>query len=157
MLLLAACAGKEPPGPCPTVVAVPDARQLVRFAGEDRDLTDVLFEARLEDAVLICDYEEDVIEAQMRVRFLAVRGPAERDRLARFSYFVAIATREQEIAAREEFELAVPFEGNRTRVLATEELTPRIPLGAGQGGQDYVIYVGLALSPEEFRYNRENR
>jgi hypothetical protein len=91
------------------------------------------------------------------VRILTVDGPANREHVANFAYFVAVATRDQRIVAREEFDVAVPFEGNRTRVFAVEEVSPRIPLRPGQTGADYVIYVGLALTPGEFQYNRENR
>ncbi len=157
--VLAGCSAfdREPPPPCPLAFPVPDARTLTRFTGQGRDLTDVLFEARLEDVVLICDYDDDVIEADMRLRILVVDGPADRERVAKLAYFVAIATRDHKIVAREEFDLEVPFEGNRTRVLAVEEVSPRIPLRPGQSGVDYIVYAGLALSPAELRYNRENR
>ena len=157
-VVLAACSGNAPPPPpCPTIVPVADAAQLVRFDGNGRDLTDVLFEAKIEDYALTCEYDDGVIESQMLLQVLAVRGPADRDRVAKFSYFVAIATRDQKIGAREVFDLAVPFEGNRTRVLAAEELTPRIPLKPGEDGSNYLIYVGLSVTPEELQYNRENR
>jgi hypothetical protein len=156
-VVLAACSAPPPPPPCPTIVPVADAAQLVRFNGNGRDLTDVLFEAKIENYSLTCDYDDGVVESKMILRVLAVRGPADTDRMAKFSYFVAIATRDQKIGAREEFDLAVPFEGNRTRVLATEELTPKIPLQAGEDGSNYLIYVGLSITPEELQYNRENR
>ena len=148
---------REPPPPCPRVFPVADARMLTRFTGQGHDLTDVIFEARIEDVVLICDYDDGVIEADVRVRVLVVDGPADRERVVDLTYFVAIATRDHRIVAREEFGLSIPFEGNRTRVLATEEISPRIPLGPGQSGADYVVYVGLALTPDELQYNRENR
>jgi len=93
----------------------------------------------------------------MRIAITAVRGPADVARKARFAYFVAIATRERKILAREEFGLEIPFPGNQTRVVAVEEITQNIPLKPGQSGIDYVVYVGLALSPRELRYNRENQ
>jgi hypothetical protein len=136
---------------------VAEARELTRFAGQGRDLTDVLFEARVHDVALICEYDDGVIEADLRVRIMAVDGPANRGRKIRLAYFVAIATRDRKIVAREEFELEVPFGGNRTRILAVDEVSPRIPLRPGQSGTDYVIYVGLALTPAELRYNQENR
>jgi hypothetical protein len=158
-LLLGACGlfSEDLPPLCPRALPVPDARDLVRFTGQGRDLTDVLFEARVQDVTLICERDENIIKADMRVQILTVDGPADRERVANFSYFVAIATRDQNIMAREEFDLTVPFEGNRTRVIAVEEVSPRIPLKPGQSAEDYVIYVGLALTPEEFQYNRENR
>lgn len=160
LLPLAACSAlfpEDPPGPCPRVVVVPDAREMVRFNGDGRDLTDVRFEAKIEQAGLICEYDDDAIEATLRLRILAIHGPADAERQANFRYFVAIATRDQKVLAREEFGLEVPFEGNRTRVAALEELSPRIPLRPGQSGADYLVYVGLRLSPDELQYNRDNR
>lgn len=158
-LALAGCgfAERRPPPPCPTVFPVAEARELTRFAGQGRDLTDVLFEARVQDVALICEYDDGVIEADLRIRIMASDGPANRGREIRLTYFVAIATLDRKIVAREEFELQVPFEGNRTRVIAIDEVSPRIPLQPGQSGADYVIYVGLALTPVELRYNQENR
>jgi hypothetical protein len=158
-LALAGCGfgDRGPPPPCPTVFPVAEARELTRFAGPGRDLTDVLFEARVQDVALVCEYDDGVIEADLRVRIMAVDGPANRGREVRLAYFVAIATLDRKIVAREEFELEVPFEGNRTRVVAVDEVSPRIPLRPGQTGADYVIYVGLALTPAELRYNQENR
>jgi hypothetical protein len=159
LLALAGCGfgDQAPPPPCPATFPVAEARELTRFAGQGRDLTDVLFEARVQDVALICEYDDGVIEADLRVRIMAVDGPANRGRELRLTYFVAITTLDRKIVAREEFELEVPFEGNRTRVVAVDEVSPRIPLRTGQTGADYVIYVGLALTPDELQYNRANR
>lgn len=158
-LVLAGCGfgDRGPPPPCPTAFPVTEARELTRFAGQGRDLTDVLFEARVQDVALVCAYDDGVIEMDMQIRIMAADGPANRGRKVRLAYFVAIATLDRKIVAREEFELEIPFEGNRTRVVAIEEVSPRIPLRPGQTGADYVIYVGLALTPDELRYNQENR
>ncbi len=161
LLGLAGCGGlfsdEAPPPPCPTVFPVAEAREVTRFAGQGRDLTDVLFEARIQDVVLLCGYDDGVVEMYMRVRILAADGPANRGRKVRVTYFVAIATLDRKIVAREEFELEVPFEGNRTRVVAIDEVSPRIPLSPGRTGADYIIYVGIALTPAELRYNLDNR
>jgi hypothetical protein len=156
-LVLAACAGDEGPPPCPPVLRVPDAVRLVRFEGPGRDLTDVRFEAALTGVRLACDYDDGVMEGRLQVTVEALRGPADRERRAGFAYFVAIATADKTVLAREVFELTVPFEGNRTRVAVSDELTPRIPLKPGETARDYRIYLGFALTPEELRYNRRNR
>ena len=156
--LLAACAGEEAaPLPCPQVVGVTGATNLVRFNENGRDLTDIVFEAQLRNTALICAYDDSVLEADLRVSIEAMRGPANAERLAKFAYFVAIATRDREILAREEFPLEVPFPGNQTRIAAVEESSQRIPLRPDESGNDYVIYVGLALKPSELQYNLENR
>ena len=133
-----------------------DASNLVKFEGTGRDLTDVRFEVKLQQVRLSCEYDDDVIESVLLINMIATRGPADSQRQAPLRYFVAIATLDHKIVAREEFEITVPFEGNRTRVAVTEELEPRIPLKAGQTGTDYQIFVGLSLSREELRYNQEN-
>ncbi|RMD63341.1 MAG: hypothetical protein D6826_05200 [Alphaproteobacteria bacterium] len=156
LALLGACTSAPPP-PCPSVVGVPGARNLVRFNGPGRDLTDVAFEAAIQRAdVIACEVDDNVLTAEMQVTLRATRGPADIRRMAPVRYFVAIATRDRKVLAREEFALDIPFEGNRTNVLAVDELEPRIPRGPDKTGADYVLYVGLVLTPEEFRYNREN-
>jgi len=154
---LAACAKEPPPPPCPAVVPVADAAQMVRFNGAGHDLTDVVFEARIQNYALTCEYDDGVIDSKMMLSVLAVRGPANQDQVARVGYFVAVATRDQKIAAREEFGLEIPFEGNRSRVVAVDEVAPRIPLKTGESGDNYVIYIGLIVTPEELQYNRQNR
>ncbi len=155
--LLAACAQNGAPPPnCPKVVTLQDASRLVKFTGAGRDLTDVIFEAELRGVGLSCRYDDGALALLLNVELAAARGPADRERLARLGYFVAIATRDRRIIAREEFDVALPFEGNRTRVRLIEEITPRIPATPGLNGADYLIYVGFRLSPDELRYNREN-
>jgi hypothetical protein len=157
-LLLAACSGDDEVVPaCPDVLLVPDAARLVRFTGPGRDLTDVRFEIALQGAGLSCEYDDEGMEGALQVSFVASRGPADRDRLAPFTYFVAVVTADKQVVTRRQFDLAVPFEGNRSRVAVSEELTPRIPLKAGESVFDYRIFVGLSLTPEELRYNRANR
>ncbi len=155
--LLAACSGDDVPPPCPEAVRVVDASRLVKFEGPGRDLTDVRFEAELQSVQLACEHDDGVVESTLGVTFQVLRGPADRERLAPLKYFVAIATRDKVVVAREEFDLGIPFKGNRTRVRVFEELTPRIPLKPDESGADYRIYVGFSLTREEMRYNRQNR
>lgn len=155
--LLAACASDEEENfACPPIFRVADASHLVKFDGTGRDLTDVLFEIDLEELTGACLYDDDVVEITLDVSFTATRGPADRQRLAPIKYFVAITTLDQQVLAREEFDLNIPFEGNRTRVSVIDQLEPRIPLKPAETGTDYRIFVGISLSPEELRYNREN-
>ena len=160
--VLLACSSDDPISAglvCPDAVIVADAARLVKFQGTGRDLTDVLFEAEVDDVNIACTYDDDenAIEAELQVLLLANRGPADQGRQAQFRYFVAIATSNRAVLAREEFDLAIPFEGNRTRVAIAEQLEPRIPLAPGQTGGEYRVFVGLSLTPEELDYNRRNR
>jgi len=154
--LLAGCAGEPETRPCPRAVVLNDAAKQVRFNGQGRDLTDVLFEASISTGRLVCEYDENVLDVDLQVEVIASRGPANSDRLANITYFVAVSQTDQTVLARESFDIAIPFPGNRTRVSGLEEIGQVITLPAGQDGGDYLIYVGLELTHEEIEYNRAN-
>lgn len=156
LALLAGCAGEPEVRPCPRAVVLNDASKQVKFDGQGRDLTDVLFEASVSTGRLICEYDENVLDVDLQVEVIASRGPANNDRLANVTYFVAVSQLDQTVLARESFDIAIPFPGNRTRVSGLEEIGQVITLPAGQDGGDYVIYVGLELTHEELEYNRAN-
>jgi hypothetical protein len=156
-ILLAACAGEEVVPPCPQLQLLKDTDRLVKFVGTGRDLTDVEYEAALRAPFMSCEYDDNVIESVLTVNLVALRGPADDDRIAQISYFVAITNENNRNVVKEEFTVEIPFEGNRTQVIATEEVEPRIPLQAQETAADYRVFVGLRLTPDELRYNQENR
>jgi hypothetical protein len=156
-ILLAACAGDEVVLPCPELQLLKDTDRLVKFVGTGRDLTDVEYEAALREPFMSCEYEDNVIESVLTVNLVALRGPADDDRIAQISYFVAITNQNNRNVVKKEFTVEIPFEGNRTQVIATEEVAPRIPLQPQETAADYKVFVGLRLTPDELRYNQENR
>lgn len=155
--LLASCAAEPEVRPCPKAVVLTDAARQTKFTGQGRDLTDVLFEASIQTGRLVCEYDENVLDVDLQVQVIATRGPANSDRLANLSYFVAVTRTDETILARESFDIAIPFPGNRTRVSGLEEIGQVITLVGDEDGGDYRIYVGLDLSREELEYNRANR
>lgn len=155
---LAACGANRPPPPCPVAATVADAATLTTYRpGEGRDLTDVTFEAAIAGAVTGCVFKEDKLQVDLRVEILAQRGPADRDRVGEFQYFVAIATSERTILAKEFFTVRVDFPDNRRRAGVFEEIGEVIFLKPGQTGSDYSIFVGFQLSPEQLEENRQRR
>lgn len=155
-LLLAGCASEPETRPCPQAVVLSDASRQVKFSGQGRDLTDVLFEATIGTGRMVCEYDENVLDVDLQVQVIAARGPANSDRLANISYFVAVARSDQTVLARQSFDIAIPFPGNRTRVSGLEEIGQVITLQGQEDGGDYRIYVGLDLTREELEYNRAN-
>ena len=156
LALLAGCASEPETRPCPQAVVLSDAARQVKFAGQGRDLTDMLFEASISTGRLVCEYDDDVLDVDLQVEVVASRGPANSDRLANITYFVAVSRTDRTVLARESFDIAIPFPGNRTRVSALEQIGQVITLPSGEDGGDYLIYVGLELSREELEYNRAN-
>lgn len=162
-LVLAACnrAPEAPPPPCPEILVPSETQTLTRFAeGAGQDLTDIVFEANVANFGGFCDTDIDrddrtgEVEVEMTLLFETTRGPANTSRTGQFTYYVAIADRDEKILARQTFTSEVQFVGNRHKVGAREELTQTIPLGPGQNGEDFVIYIGLQLTADQLEYNR---
>lgn len=156
LALLTGCAGEADTRPCPQAVVLTDASRQVKFSGPGRDLTDVLFEASIQAGRLVCDYDDNELDWDLQVEVIAQRGPANSDRLANITYFVAVAQSDQSVLDRQSFDIVIPFPGNRTRVSGMEEVGQIINLRGNETGRDYRIYVGLELTREEIDYNRAN-
>jgi hypothetical protein len=159
-LLLSGCGAlmDEPPGPCPVATQVNDAARLTRFKEGSGDLSDVLFDVAIENVAYACEYDgEEAVDMVITITMVAAEGPANPDNTADFSYFVAVATSDRQILAREDFAVTVPFEGNTTRVKITETVEPRIPLPPNTTGANYRVFVGLAVTEAELQYNRTRR
>ncbi|HKY94824.1 MAG TPA: hypothetical protein VJL84_05935 [Kiloniellales bacterium] len=159
-LLLSGCGAilDEPPGPCPVATQVNDAARLTRFKEGSGDLSDVLFDVAIENVAYACEYDgEEAVDMVITITMVAAEGPANSEGAANFSYFVAVATTDRQILAREDFAVSAPFEGNLTRVKITETVEPRIPLPPNHTGANYRVFVGLAVTEAELQYNRTRR
>jgi len=162
---LAACSiGETAVAPeCPHIIIVKDTAELTAFRpGPGRDLTDVVLDARIDrfDGECETDLESDRsgrVNVDLQLIFEATRGPANETREGKFSYYVAIGDRGGAILAKKVFDTSFEFAGNRNRIGGAEELTQEIPLKPGDLGDDFDIFVGFQLSPEQLAYNRAKR
>lgn len=160
LALLSGCGAltREAPGPCPPIVAVDDASSMTRFTPGGTDLTDVLFEVGVDDVRYGCEYDgKQAINLDATVVLIGSRGPANTTGTADFSYFIAVATTDRQILARQDFPVSIPFRGNLTRVRLTDSVQMRIPLQEGQTGANYRIFIGLDITEEELSYNRRRQ
>lgn len=150
---------------CPDYRVLADAANLVKFRqGPGRDLTDVNFESTIVGVQLVCESDVDkktgkgTVEVSVTVRFGAARGPANRDRKARFVYFIRIVARDNRILYGEDFPLTVGFPGNRTKLqFRGEPIVLEIPVTAKRSTNSFTIFTGFKLSPEEIKFNRSKR
>lgn len=146
--------GAGKPVSCPQVTKVDEAALLTRFNAVGHDITDVMFDAFIGDINGTCKATDAGVTVNMTVDIIASRGPADKSRKASFNYFVAITDSKDKVLAREQFDTFIDFPGNKTRNGIREQLEEKIPLGATQRGDDYRVYVGFVLTPDELAYNR---
>lgn len=157
---LAGCGQRAAPPPCPDVRILAVTADLVQFRpGAGRDLTDVEFEVSTENLSGSCSYRRDgtQVEVDLSVTFIVERGPALQGNSVRFPYYIAIVTRDEQIRAKEVFDVDLTFQQGQRRIGVTENSRERIPLGDGEIGLDYQILVGLQLTEEQLAFNRRER
>lgn len=158
---LASCSifqSKETP-PCPPVYILADAGNLTKYRpGNGRDLTDIAFEGEIRGYQGSCQYDEKGAKVDIQVSFALTRGPANSDRKAQFSYFVAIPHFFPSPEAKAEFPVSVDFpEGTNYMRYTDEEVSMRIPVKDKDVISKYEIYIGFQTSPEELEYNRQHK
>lgn len=149
--------------PCPHVSVLSDAAALTRFAeGAGQDLVDVDYQIDIIDVRSGCQYvnsesDEQVVIVAMAPVFVALRGPENRDRQARFEYFVSVVNSQRVVLNKQTFGLLVEFPGNLTRVALRDDdppVTADITVAEGRAVTDYEILIGLQLTPDQLEYNR---
>lgn len=159
---LASLTGAPPPPPCPPVSILKDAATVTRFApGGGQDLVDVVNEGEITGYDLTCEYDIDKktkagkVVITLGLHVAATRGPADRQRVAPFRYFIAITDADRNVLDKQVFDIAVPFTGNTTSIPVRDAPVPMtIPLSAGMTGLEFELFTGFQLTPEEVSYNR---
>ena len=162
--LLGACGilgSKKPPPPCPKIVILKDAGKVTKFRpGAGRDLSDLLYEARLHEIATKCKYNRKKREVQvdMHLTIVARRGPAGETRHAKMQYFIAIMDPERNILAKEVFDADLVFPVNVDKGSITESLDQVIPFSAYYpDASKYVILGGFQIGSGELDLNRKKR
>lgn len=150
--------------PCPRVSILADAATVTRFKeGLGRDLIDVDFKGALTGFRGSCGYDIDedtdsgTLSLDLAVVMNLERGPANKGREIGFEYFISVTDSSKKVLNKEIFDVKVTFPGNQTVLTWSEDpddpVILTIPLKAGERGQDFIIFVGFQLSPEEYQYN----
>ena len=159
-ILLAAC-GIFGPGEvkvCPRVSLLNDAESMTQYRdGPGRDLTDVLFEAKVVDVNWSCKYLDNRVRVEAAIDIVAQKGPASEGANAKVSFFVGIIDYEQNIIAKKTFASEIEFRDGRRRAGVREEIEQILFLKEGESGDDYEIIVGMQLTEQQLKQNRRRR
>lgn len=158
--LLSACGAfgsKNPPPRCPEVLLLKDANSVTYFKpGSGRYITDVLAMIDIVDFKGECKYNRKRTKADitLSVSFDVRRGPADRSRAVDFRYFVAIPKFHPAPQGKSIFPLQAKFRGNQTRLNLIDEIQLEIPLPPRPKIDEYSIYMGIQLTPQQLEYNQ---
>lgn len=157
-LVLSACASKTPRvEACPIVSFVDGLDRVTTFgAGGGADLSNVAYSAAMTRLGAVCSFGRKGATVTAEFLLLADRGPADRERVARPIYFVAVTNPAGDILAKEIFESEIPFADNRRRVGRKEEVEPFLPSSSGSRDfTGYRVLIGFQLSKEQVEFNRK--
>lgn len=148
---------------CPDYRVIADAANLVKFKdGPGRDLIDVNFEGSIVGVDLVCTSDVDqktkngTLEVAVNLRVEASRGPANRDRKARFEFFVRVLDPNRKTLKGENIATVINFPGNKTRVqFLTQPVTMILPITEKWRPRYYRFFTGFKPTRQELEFNRE--
>ena len=149
---------------CPKYRVIAEAANLVKFRpGAGHDLTDVNFDGKIVDARLGCSsfVDKKTLKGTQEVELVLIiqarRGPANRNRKAKFPYIVRIVDSSDysKILWAEDFTVSVNFPGNKTTVLfRTEPIDLTLEISERWTNLNYTLFMGFKLTRDELKFNR---
>ena len=140
---------------CPSLQLLGDASDVTRYRGAGRDLTEIVFDARISAVPAQCTRDsKNVVKTTLQVRTSLTRGPAATTRQAAIGYVVTVMDGEQ-IIDQQDYAMQAVFPSNVDRLDVTgDQIRLLFPVSAQKQASAFKIYVGLRLSPEELAENR---
>jgi hypothetical protein len=162
LTLLPACSmfEKKDERACPRIEVVGDLSRLVKFQdGPGRDLSDIVYMARVDDVKSGCKYDKTGVTIDLMVSLLGERGRAGAGAGAAktdATYFVAVTDRAQNIIDKPIFTSQFDF-ADKNVASINDEFQLRIALSPTTSASDHTIIVGFQLTPEEIDFNERNR
>ena len=169
--VLAACEATEDLNPfdgpkvvvpaCPTVKLLQDADKITVYSpGPGRDITDILYEAKLTGFSGECEYVGEngafqEVVVSVRAKFDLARGPADTRRIADLKYFVAVPEFFPAPEGKRQFVQRVRFPIGRNNITFNDDFVEiRIPLTKGRKGPGSRVYIGFHLTRDQLDLNR---
>lgn len=141
---------------CPTARLIPEASNITRFkAGPGRDITDILYDGEFVTLAGDCTLQDNTIFAEIFTGISLSRGPALRGEQIESAIIVAVTDDTRKVLDRQRFPITLRFENNVPARQHTESLYIKIPIAPGKLPEDYIIFLGFALTPSEVEANRQ--
>jgi hypothetical protein len=147
-------------GPCPFVKTLYDAGRYVEFAEGREASANVAFSGEIQNISAGCAYKDaEPIKVRMEILFELGRGPKAGGESKTYRYWVAVTQRNQEVLAKQYFDLPVTFPAGQDRIYATETIEeiviPRAAITTS--GSNFEVLVGFDVTPEQAAFNRDGK
>ena len=153
---------KSGPPKCPTIKFLKDADEITVYkSGAGKDLRDIIFEAELTGFKGECEYVgNNGVHTKVILTFQLgldiTRGPAEKTRRVKLSYFVAIPDFFPKPEGKVSFNRVVIFPQERNSItLLDEAIEIVIPLNKNRRGPQTKVLVGFELTKSQLEFNRQ--
>ena len=147
-------------GPCPYVKVLYDAARYVELKDNREAAAAVGYTGEIQGLTSSCQYKsDDPIKVEMEVLFALGKGPQATASSKTYRYWVAVTDRNQEIIAKEYFNLPVSFPAGQDRTLVTDKVygisIPRAK--ATVSGSNFEVLIGFDVTPEMVAFNRDGK
>lgn len=147
-------------GPCPYVKVLYDAGRYVEFKDDKESASAVGYTGEIQGVSAGCAYKDaDPIKVQVELLFSMGRGPAAVGQAKTYHYWVAVTQRNQQVIAKEYFDLPVTFAAGEDRVYVRDTVAnitiPRA--NADTSGANFEVLIGFDVTPEMAAFNRDGK
>lgn len=151
--------------PCPEALILADAASITSFRpGSPKDLLDVRYRAYFEIEDYKCDWNLDsetaagILTMEFTPVAVATPGPALDGDQISVPYFITVTDQDRNILTKSQFDLASPLPHNASKVrLRDRQITVEMPVSGGQRDDDFVLFTGFQVTPDQLDYNRAQR
>jgi hypothetical protein len=147
-------------GPCPYVKVLYDAGRYVELKDNREAGAAVGYTGEIQGLSSACAYKnDDPIRVSVELLFGLGRGPQATAASHTYRYWVAVTDRNNEVIAKEYFNLPVTFPTGQDRVLETDKINsiviPRVK--ASVSGSNFEVLVGFDVTPQMAEFNRQGK
>jgi hypothetical protein len=141
---------------CPKIVILGDANHATRFAGEGRDVTDILYKTKLDSVDGGCKHKgANGITIDITAQVSAELGLAAKSSTLEVPLFIAIIDPEELVVTKQEATATIKFErGSRKGQGIAEFKSVKLALSEDTVGEDLEVVVGLQLDKDQLNYIR---
>jgi len=147
-------------GPCPYVKVLYDAARYVELKDKKEATAAVGYTGEIQGLSSACTYTDAApIRVEAQILFALGKGPQATSNSKTYRYWVAVTDRNNEVIAKEYFNLPVTFPAGQDRTLVTDKVYGiSIPRGkASVSGANFEVLIGFDVTPEMVAFNRDGK